>query len=168
MRFVSSVSSVEAEPFVLAGEDFVGVAVGGRAHAIPADVFRLFFSPESGAPAATGKESLLVQNSPKLAAAPKKGRPGTQPTAPAGPKACLGSPEMTTGKAVRLAVSEQPRTTAETVDRACVFMGWDERDGGARTKVSAVIAYQLKHGQLVKRDDPKTQLTHLYLVGGAE
>lgn len=173
MKFEPRVSGVEAVPFDLAGQEFFGVALEGRAHAIPADVFRLFFR-EQPDHFATCNESLPVAHTEAKTAAvvgvlrsmhKKKSGPAKK----AAPRASAdNSTGMTIGQTVRAAVAEAPRTRAETTDRACVLMGWDEKDQDGRQKISAVISYQLDRGQLVKRDDPKTQLPHLFLAGGAD
>jgi hypothetical protein len=169
MRFVPSVTSVEAEPFVLAGEDFFGVAVAGRAHAIPADVFRLFFGPEPAA--ATCKESSPVPSTDAMTAAVVGIiRSGGKKTAPAPSQkiAATASSKSKIPDLIRKAVAEEPRTTAETQDRVCVLLGEDPSNKFIRGKVYASIYGLLRDKTLVKMDDPKTNLPKLFLAGGAE
>lgn len=179
MKYLQKMQQVDAEPVQLAGERLMVVAAGGRAHAVPAEVFDLFFSPETPK---EEKDRALVEEikaagfRPVVPAAPK---PAAKPVAkkttpPPRPAAVFSTPpstdaaaesdgsDLTTGEAIMRAVAEGPRTQTETIDRVVDLLGWDRNDNKKRNAVYNNIGYRLTTGALIKRDCPETHLPKLY------
>ena len=160
MIFESIYDQLEAsKPVEVGGHSLVVVEVAGSHYAIPAEVFELLFRP---AESATRKESLPVATTPKKTSPKKKAEAARRPS-PAQP-----ADGMKTTEAVLQAVAEQPRTTAEVIERAAVILGVGPVPGDDwKKRLYANIDYNLRAGKLVRKTDPATQLTKIHL-GGAQ
>lgn len=179
MKYLQKMQQVEAEPVQLGGERLMVLAAGGRAHAVPADVFELFFAPETPKEEADRVLVLQLQADgfrPVTAAAKPAAKPAAKKTArpPRPASASSTAPttetdgELTTGEAIMRAVAEGPRTQHEVIDRVCDLLGWDRTDKEAKNRVYGNIWNRVKSGALIKRDCPETHLSKLYLPGGAK
>jgi hypothetical protein len=165
--YVANIDQVEASPVVeIAGRQVRVVELEGVHHVVPEQVFRLFFRVADTPP--TVKEPLTVETSPKkkpVAPTPKKKT--TASTERVAPATAPGG-EMTTTEAVLQAIGEQPRTTAETIERACVILGVGPTPAEEwKKRLYANIDYNLRAGKLVRKTDAATQLTKIHL-GGAQ
>lgn len=179
MKYLHRMQQVEAEPVQLGGERLMVVAAGGRAHAVPADVFELFFAPETAETPKAAADRALVEEikaagfrpAPKPVgkpAAKKTAAPPRQASAPSTAPATETDGELTTGEAIMKAVAEGPRTQHEVIDRVCDILGWDKNDKEAKNRVYGNIWNRVNSGALIKRDCPETHLSKLYLPSGAK
>lgn len=181
MKYLQKLQHVEAEPVQLGGERLMVVAAGagGRAHAVPADVFELFFAPETPETPKAAADRALVEEikaagfrpAPKPVGKPaaKKTAAPRQASAPStAPATETDGSDLTTGEAIMRAVAEGPRTQHETIDRVCDLLGWDRTNKDLRNRVYGNIWNRVDRGALIKRDCPETHLSKLYLPGGAK
>lgn len=166
MIYQVKVPKVEAEAVVLStGRVFV-VNVNGTPHVMAAASFEQLYAPVDDRAQKDGAIAAAVK---ALPAAPsrgvtKKAAPATKRTANTVPSA---AGELSTGAAIMKALSEGPQTQAELTGRACQILGWDYQDKALRERVYENIWLRIKNGQIVKRDDPNTQLTKLHPGGAA-
>lgn len=164
MIYQVKVQQVEAEAVVLStGRVFV-VNVNGKLHVMAASSFEQLYAPADERAQKAGEIAAAVKALP--AAPPRR---AIKKTAPTTTKTANTAPyvagELSTGAAIMKALSEGPQTQAELTERACQILGWDYQDKALRERVYQNIWLRIKNGQIVKRDDPNTQLTKLHQGG---
>lgn len=177
MKYLNKLQQVEAEPVELGGERLMVLkADGGRVQVMPADVFELFFTPETPKEEADRKLVEVVKaagfttvgkTKPKKPNAPAPRQVQSPTAAPPADTEAEGS-NLTTGEAIMRAVAEGPLTQTETIERVCELLGWDYNDKEKRNRVYGNLWNRIHAGAIVKRECPTTNLSKLYLPGGAK
>lgn len=106
MRYEVKTTAIEAEKVLLSGQNLYAVAVEGKAHLVPSEVFDLFYALKAGVEAL--KPLSVKQTAPLKPAAPRSAKPVSR-------KKAVGNERR---EAVLRALSEGPLTTSELADHA--------------------------------------------------